>query len=135
MSAHGCLHLNNFKAAKGTRPYRLIHSFFVACTSSEARKRKVITIISLSFDRYLTFTRPQLPQAKSCLCHVCQARGPRLHACLHCIFFGCYDAGHIQAHCQQRKHFLGKNRGKIVETGVSDADFTFCSQLLISPME
>ena len=41
MSAHGCLHLNNFKAAKGTRPYRLIHSFFVACTSSEARKRKV----------------------------------------------------------------------------------------------
>jgi len=84
MSAHGCLHLNNFKAAKGTRPYRLIHSFFVACTSSEARKRK----------------------AKSCLCHVCQVRGPRLHACLHCIFFGCYDAGHIQAHCQQRKHFL-----------------------------
>ncbi len=41
MSAHGCLHLNNFKAAKGTRPYRLIHSFFVACTSLEARKRKV----------------------------------------------------------------------------------------------
>uniref|UniRef100_A0A0N8D386 Ubiquitin carboxyl-terminal hydrolase n=2 Tax=Daphnia magna TaxID=35525 RepID=A0A0N8D386_9CRUS len=84
MSAHGCLHLNNFKAAKGTRPYRLIHSFFVACTSSEARKRK----------------------AKSCLCHVCQRRGPRLHACLHCIFFGCYGAGHIQAHSQQRKHFL-----------------------------
>lgn len=31
--------------------------------------------------------------------------GPRLHSCLHCIFFGCY-AGHIQDHSKSKKHFL-----------------------------
>jgi hypothetical protein len=41
MSDHGCIHLNNFKAAKGIQPYRIIHAYFVACTTAEARSRKV----------------------------------------------------------------------------------------------
>ncbi|XP_018352017.1 PREDICTED: uncharacterized protein LOC108754309 [Trachymyrmex septentrionalis] len=41
MSDHGCIHLNNFKAAKGIQPYKVIHSFFVTSTSTEARVRKV----------------------------------------------------------------------------------------------
>lgn len=41
MSDHGCIHLNNFKAAKGIQPYKVIHSYFVTSTSTEARVRKV----------------------------------------------------------------------------------------------
>ncbi|KAJ8664475.1 hypothetical protein QAD02_006137 [Eretmocerus hayati] len=84
MSEHGCIHLNNFKAAKGIQPYKVIHSFFVASTSHEARVRKAI----------------------SCLCHTCKTYKDRLHSCLHCIFFGCYVKGHIQEHAKTKKHFL-----------------------------
>ncbi|KAK2714746.1 ubiquitin carboxyl-terminal hydrolase 22-like [Artemia franciscana] len=84
MNNNGCTHLSNFKAVKGTQPYRLVHAYFVACPSKEARKRK----------------------AKSCVCHTCQGYGSRLHACLHCIYFGCFTKSHIQMHCQQRKHYL-----------------------------
>lgn len=31
--------------------------------------------------------------------------GPRMHSCLHCIYFACY-AGHIQDHSKTKKHFL-----------------------------
>ncbi|XP_075231487.1 ubiquitin carboxyl-terminal hydrolase nonstop isoform X2 [Lycorma delicatula] len=83
MSENGCVHLNNFKAAKGVQPYRTIYSFFVTCTTPEARKTKW---------RY-------------CYCHVCKSIGSRLHSCLHCIFFGCYK-GHIQDHAKTKKHYL-----------------------------
>lgn len=48
MSDHGCIHLNNFKAAKGIQPYKVIHSFFVTSTSNEARLRKVTHTPSIS---------------------------------------------------------------------------------------
>lgn len=41
MNDNGCIHLNNFKAAKGTNPYKIVHAFFVSCTSFEARRYKV----------------------------------------------------------------------------------------------
>jgi hypothetical protein len=47
MSDHGCIHLNNFKAAKGIQPYRIIHAYFVACTTAEARSRKVCVSLEL----------------------------------------------------------------------------------------
>jgi hypothetical protein len=47
-------------------------------------------------------------QASLCYCSLCKRRGPRLHACLQCIFFGCYS-GHIQEHYKVKNHFLGKN--------------------------
>ncbi|KAK0174005.1 hypothetical protein PV328_007125 [Microctonus aethiopoides] len=84
MSDHGCIHLNNFKAAKGIQPYKVIHSYFVTSTSAEARIRKAV----------------------SCLCHTCKTYKDRLHSCLHCIFFGCYVKGHIQEHAKTKKHFL-----------------------------
>ncbi|KAF4517421.1 hypothetical protein B566_EDAN005030 [Ephemera danica] len=83
MSVDGCTHLKNFKASKGLKPYRLIHAYFITCTSAEARLRK----------------------AHSCCCTVCKRRGPRLHVCLQCIFFGCYS-GHIQEHAKFKKHNL-----------------------------
>lgn len=45
MNDNGCLHLTNFKAAKGTEPYKIVHAFFVACTSYEARSYKVRSLL------------------------------------------------------------------------------------------
>lgn len=45
MSDHGCIHLNNFKAAKGIQPYKVIHAYFVTSTSTDARVRKVRSLI------------------------------------------------------------------------------------------
>lgn len=44
MNDNGCIHLNNFKAAKGTNPYKIVHAFFVSCTSFEARRYKVSSL-------------------------------------------------------------------------------------------
>nr|CAD7462492.1 unnamed protein product [Timema tahoe] len=88
MSENGCIHLNNFKAAKGIQPYKTIYSFFVSYTSPESRKRKA--------------------RVKCSMCCP-QSYGPRLHSCLHCIFFGCYMgpcSGHIHDHVQLKKHYL-----------------------------
>uniref|UniRef100_T1ITV3 Ubiquitin carboxyl-terminal hydrolase n=1 Tax=Strigamia maritima TaxID=126957 RepID=T1ITV3_STRMM len=84
MSTNGCAHLSSFKAAKGSQPYRLIHSSFVACSSVEERKRK----------------------AHSCICYTCRQHGVRLHSCLQCVYFGCYGAKHIHEHVRMKKHFL-----------------------------
>ncbi|XP_006813337.1 ubiquitin carboxyl-terminal hydrolase 22-like [Saccoglossus kowalevskii] len=84
MSLVGCPHLSSFKASKGTRPYRIIQSYFVYCCSPENRKRK----------------------ATACLCHICGSHGERLHSCLHCVFFGCYSRKHIQDHAKSKRHHL-----------------------------
>ncbi|CAB3372912.1 Hypothetical predicted protein [Cloeon dipterum] len=83
MANDGCVHLKEYKSVKGFRTYRLIHAYFVSCTSAEARRRK----------------------ADSCICSICKKRGPRLHICLHCIYFGCYS-GHIQEHAHRKQHLL-----------------------------
>ena len=41
MSLHGCEHLTSLKAANGVRSFYIIHSYFIACSSTEARRVKV----------------------------------------------------------------------------------------------
>ena len=41
MTLCGCPHLSALKASNGTQYYSIIHSFFISCTSTESRKRKV----------------------------------------------------------------------------------------------
>ncbi|XP_033122168.1 ubiquitin carboxyl-terminal hydrolase 22-like, partial [Anneissia japonica] len=84
MSLQSCPHLGTFKANKGTRPYSIIHRYFVACSSAEARERK----------------------AKVWKCNTCHRHDGRLHACLQCIFFGCYNRGHIHDHAKLKQHNL-----------------------------
>lgn len=43
MSGDGCAHLKEYKSVKGHKAYRLIHAYFVSCTSAEARRRKAST--------------------------------------------------------------------------------------------
>eukprot|EP01112_Ceratiomyxa_fruticulosa_P013451 TRINITY_DN3788_c0_g1_i1.p1 TRINITY_DN3788_c0_g1~~TRINITY_DN3788_c0_g1_i1.p1 ORF type:complete len:554 (-),score=96.55 TRINITY_DN3788_c0_g1_i1:248-1909(-) len=40
-------------------------------------------------------------------CFDCEDRQPRLHACLHCIYVGCWENGHIQNHWKEKEHVLG----------------------------
>lgn len=82
-SVEGCVHLTEFKCSKGLQPFRLIYSFFVFCTSKSARQQK----------------------AQWCHCAVCGNHGPRLHACVHCVHFACYQ-GHIQEHATTNNHHL-----------------------------
>ncbi|XP_043205634.1 ubiquitin carboxyl-terminal hydrolase 22-like [Amphibalanus amphitrite] len=81
----GCSHLQE-AMAKGDvlRDYQLINSWFVNCVSAEARLKKALT----------------------CVCHVCHTYGPRLHACLSCIYFGCMKPKHIHKHASERNHPL-----------------------------
>lgn len=84
MSAHGCPHLTSFKETNGTDAYRLISAYFVCCVSKDARAKK----------------------AQICVCHVCHATSPRLHACLQCVYFGCYAKQHIHEHVHASQHML-----------------------------
>ncbi|XP_014670712.1 PREDICTED: ubiquitin carboxyl-terminal hydrolase 22-like isoform X2 [Priapulus caudatus] len=84
MNLDGCAHLRSFKTRKGTEPFRIVHSYFIIAASQEARKRK----------------------ANSCYCHMCKQHRPRLHACLHCVFFGCHGARHIHEHARVKQHNL-----------------------------
>ncbi|CAC5394424.1 USP22_27_51 [Mytilus coruscus] len=79
-----CEHLIDYKSIHGTNAYRLIHAYFVACPSAEARRRK----------------------AASNRCHTCQKYAQRLHACLHCVYFGCYNDRHIHGHAERKGHHL-----------------------------
>ncbi|RUS72708.1 hypothetical protein EGW08_019529 [Elysia chlorotica] len=84
MSSTGCQHLQAYKAAGGKETFRIIYSYFVACSSADARHKK----------------------AQICKCVLCGDYRPRLHACLSCIYFGCYDKKHIHQHSEETKHHL-----------------------------
>lgn len=62
--------------------------------------------LNLHVWRSLVCKHPHTFQAKWCVCAVCGAHAPRIHACLHCIHFACYQ-GHIQDHASSMQHNLG----------------------------
>ncbi|KAK0050992.1 ubiquitin carboxyl-terminal hydrolase 22 [Biomphalaria pfeifferi] len=84
MSLNGCQHLQNYKATTGTETFKIIYSYFITCSTADARRRK----------------------AQICKCVKCDVVRPRLHACLSCIYFGCYDLKHIHEHSLEKKHQL-----------------------------
>jgi len=80
-----CAHLLAFKDSNGTKNYQTIYSNFVVCCSKEAQVRK----------------------AKWLKCHQCHTYTNRLHACLHCVYFGCYTGGkHVFDHSKKKNHIL-----------------------------
>lgn len=44
-----------------------------------------------------------MPQCSTCLDPL-----SHLHACLHCIYIGCWKKGHIKDHQKEKKHNFGK---------------------------
>ncbi|GFQ66870.1 ubiquitin carboxyl-terminal hydrolase 22 [Trichonephila clavata] len=93
MASNLCEHIEKFKSAQGILTYRIIHAYFVSCVSGTARKRKAL-------ETY---------------CRSCQHRGSRIHACLKCAYFGCFDYGHIQEHAYNSNHDIAVdvNNGNI----------------------
>ncbi|CAG0898794.1 unnamed protein product [Darwinula stevensoni] len=81
----GCCHLAELKEKDGVDSYETIISSLVSCTSEEMRKVKALTSI----------------------CSICSSYSGRIHACLQCIFFGCYRKKHIHSHFQGSGHYLG----------------------------
>lgn len=80
-----CKHVLNFKDTEGTINYRTIYSNFVYCCSKEAHKR----------------------QASCMKCHQCHTYSNFLHACMSCVYFGCYTGSrHIFDHLQKKNHVL-----------------------------
>lgn len=100
MSSDSCPHLVALKAAKGLEPFRILYNYFVHCSTPKDRKRKVVLKVDLSHN---------LSQAETCMCYMCKDHRPRLHGCVQCVYFGCYDFRHIQDHSTAKKHHICKS--------------------------
>ncbi|XP_017782098.1 PREDICTED: LOW QUALITY PROTEIN: ubiquitin carboxyl-terminal hydrolase nonstop [Nicrophorus vespilloides] len=74
-----CQHIEDYKR-DDINTFRVVHAIFVVCTDEKSKQTKL----------------------KNAFCHVCQRLGPHLHACLHCVFFGCHK--HIREHTADMKH-------------------------------
>lgn len=81
---NACEHLPVFLDSYGIKPFQITQKWLVNCSTREARQVR----------------------AKSCYCQVCKTYKGRLHACLHCIYFACYEKQHIHAHALKNDHFL-----------------------------
>ncbi|KAL3289741.1 hypothetical protein HHI36_023138 [Cryptolaemus montrouzieri] len=83
MSLVGCSHLQVFKKnLKNKESFKWIHAVFVVGTTHKCRKTKIC----------------------NAYCRICKKRGPYLHSCLECVFFGCMK--HIREHAKNNKHIL-----------------------------
>ncbi|XP_019867047.1 ubiquitin carboxyl-terminal hydrolase nonstop [Aethina tumida] len=83
MSAKGCFHLQMFKKdSNNLESFKWIHSVFVVGTPARSRRTRVM----------------------NSYCRTCKNRGPFLHACLECVFFGCHK--HIREHMRLDKHTI-----------------------------
>lgn len=43
-------------------------------------------------------------------CTTCADPLSRLHACLHCVYIGCWRKDHLKDHQKEKKHTFGKNK-------------------------
>ncbi|KAL8604508.1 hypothetical protein ACOMHN_015792 [Nucella lapillus] len=84
MTLKGCDHLISLKETTKLQSFQFVHAVFVASSTPITRQTK----------------------AKECYCHTCEYRGLRLHACLSCVYFGCYSRKHIHAHDKETGHTL-----------------------------
>eukprot|EP00842_Homolaphlyctis_polyrhiza_P002242 jgi/Hompol1/3018/HPOL_003091-RA len=63
------------------------------------------------------------------MCCSCDAVGSldRLHACLHCVFIGCWKQKHIHAHLSDRNHTFGN-----ADCAALTIDPDFCLHVALS---
>ncbi|XP_050502753.1 ubiquitin carboxyl-terminal hydrolase nonstop isoform X1 [Diabrotica virgifera virgifera] len=83
MSAKGCHHLQVFKKTHAhVDALKWVHVVFVVTDTPKSRKAKIC----------------------NSYCRTCKKRGPFLHACLECVYFGCHK--HIRDHMIYQKHAI-----------------------------
>ncbi|VEN36958.1 unnamed protein product [Callosobruchus maculatus] len=81
MSAKGCLHVQGFKRIpKNLDTFKWVHAVFVVAGNRKTHETKIF----------------------NAFCRTCKNRGPFLHACLDCVYFGCHK--HIREHTKTQKH-------------------------------
>lgn len=81
MSAKGCEHFQAFKEdSTNLETLRWIHAVFVVGSPSRFRQVKIC----------------------NSYCQTCRNRGPYMHACLECVYFGCHE--HIRQHTTDQEH-------------------------------
>ncbi|CAG9863922.1 unnamed protein product [Phyllotreta striolata] len=81
MSVKNCCHIQYFKKKPSQlETLKWIHAVFVISDTSTTRKAKI----------------------GNTYCRTCWRRGPILHACLECVYFGCHK--HIREHAKHQKH-------------------------------
>jgi ubiquitin carboxyl-terminal hydrolase 22/27/51 len=100
-----CSHVEAFKlVTQNLESFRFIYRQFVIAPDEVSLYQKVgFTGYSRFFNLWVIFYL--FPQAQS-VCFTCKTY-VRLHACLHCIFFGCYGPeSHIQSHAKAQEHPL-----------------------------
>ncbi|XP_065846559.1 ubiquitin carboxyl-terminal hydrolase 22-like [Oscarella lobularis] len=79
-----CCHLAEFKSSNGLRAFEAIFSCFFTTASPSLAKLK----------------------ATYGVCKECGSYSGRLHACLHCVYTGCYREKHIHKHSSKTRHQL-----------------------------
>ncbi|XP_066261500.1 ubiquitin carboxyl-terminal hydrolase 22 [Euwallacea similis] len=106
MAAKGCEHFQTFKEEMSNmQNLEFIHSVFVVSTNSMYKQMRLC----------------------NAYCHTCKSRGPFIHVCLDCVFFGCIE--HIRDHMRQKEHHLSLeiHYGQLHCSGcgdyIYDADF------------
>ncbi|KAG5876771.1 hypothetical protein JTB14_017342 [Gonioctena quinquepunctata] len=83
MSSKGCYHLQHFKMkGENLDAFKWIHTVFVVTGASRSKKTKIC----------------------NASCRTCKKKGPFLHACLECVYFGCHR--HIREHMKFQKHII-----------------------------
>lgn len=89
MSTVGCEHFQEFKSnPNNLDTLRWVHSVFVVGSSKDKRT-------GLNYNYHQT-------KIMNSFCHTCNNRGPNLHACIDCVFFGCLP--HIREHTKEEHH-------------------------------
>lgn len=99
MTARGCEHFESFKDdPTNLDTIRWVHAVFVVGSPSRHRQIKIC----------------------NSYCRTCQGRGPHIHACLECVYFGCQK--HIREHTQEEEHSFSieLNYGQIYCTNCED---------------
>ncbi|KAI8350654.1 hypothetical protein B0O80DRAFT_123514 [Mortierella sp. GBAus27b] len=105
-SAHGCSHIKPLK-----KNGEILSNYQVLCRYSlHFKNRHALGILPSSKDKKRprnnedassAKTTPQLPTPA---CLSCETTLGRIHACLHCVYVGCWKGEHVQTHSQESGH-------------------------------
>ncbi|XP_055953744.1 ubiquitin carboxyl-terminal hydrolase 22-like [Argiope bruennichi] len=90
MSVNSCSHLDSVPEA--LECYNVVLGYYVTCIAKRASERKAV-------DAY---------------CRICNSAHKKLHACLECAFFGCFDFedgknSHMEDHSKRYRHYFAIN--------------------------
>ncbi|KAF9574972.1 hypothetical protein EC968_004732 [Mortierella alpina] len=108
-ASHGCPHLKSLKkAGEILSNYQLLaryslhfkHRNALGILHSKEKKRP------RSLEDTLANGIKPTPQLPTPACTTCDTTLGRIHACLQCVFIGCWKGEHAQAHAQEKGHIF-----------------------------